>query len=72
MSSRDNEIKVNATTKIKNYFKGVKSEIKKVNWPSKKELTNYTVVVLATCTVMTLVIWGLDLVFETVIKLIVS
>lgn len=72
MSSRDNEIKVNATTKIKNYFKGVKSEIKKVNWPTKKELTNYTVVVLATCTVMTIVIWGLDLVFENVIKLIVS
>ena len=72
MSSRDNENKVEATTKMKNYFKGVKSEIKKVNWPSKKELTNYTVVVLATCTVMTLVIWGLDLVFETVIKLIVS
>lgn len=72
MSSRDNEKKVKATTKIKNYFKGVKSEIKKVNWPTKKELLNYTVVVLATCTVMTIVIWGLDLVFENVIKLIVS
>ena len=72
MSSRDNETKVKTTTKIKNYFKGVKAELKKVNWPSKKELTNYTVVVLATCTVMTIVIWGLDLVFENVIKLIVS
>ena len=72
MSSRDNETKVKTTTKIKNYFKGVKAELKKVNWPSKKELTNYTVVVLATCTVMTIVIWGLDLIFENVIKLIVS
>ncbi len=71
MSSRDNETKVKATTKMKNYFKGVRSELKKVNWPSKKELANYTVVVLATCTVMTIIIWGLDLAFENVVKLIV-
>lgn len=71
MSSRDNEIKVKASTKIKNYFKGVKAELKKVNWPNRKELTNYTIVVVVTCVIMTIVIWGLDLLFESVIKLIV-
>jgi len=59
------------TARMKNYFKGVKSELKKVNWPTRKELMNYTMVVLATVGVMVIVIWGLDLVFETIIGLIV-
>ncbi len=71
MSSRDNETKVSAMTKIKNYFKGVRSELKKVNWPTRKELTNYTIVVFATSALMTVVIWGLDLAFQKAISLIV-
>lgn len=71
MSSRDNETKVSAITKIKNYLKGVRSEIKKVNWPTRKELTNYTIVVLSISALMTVVIWGLDLAFQKAISLIV-
>ncbi|MGB4437890.1 MAG: preprotein translocase subunit SecE [Sedimentibacter sp.] len=70
MSNRENE-KPKFTTRVSNYFKGVKSELKKVNWPTKKELTNYTVVVLATTLAMTIVIWGLDLVFQNLVALIV-
>jgi preprotein translocase subunit SecE len=70
MSNRENE-KPKFTARVSNYFKGVKSELKKVNWPTKKELTNYTVVVLATTFAMTLVIWGLDLIFQNLVSLIV-
>ncbi len=70
MSNRENE-KPKISARVSNYFKGVRSELKKVNWPSKKELTNYTVVVLATTFAMTLVIWGLDLIFQNLVKLIV-
>lgn len=70
MSNRENE-NPKFTTRVSNYFKGVKSELKKVNWPTKKELTNYTVVVLATTFAMTLVIWGLDLIFQNLVSLIV-
>lgn len=72
MSSRNNVTKVKTTTKMKNYFKGVRAELKKVNWPSKKELKNYTIVVLATCLVMTIVIWGLDLLFKQMMNFIVK
>lgn len=72
MSSRNNVTKVKTTTKIKKYFKGVKSELKKVNWPSKKELKNYTIVVLVTCVIMTIVIWGLDLLFKQMMNFIVK
>ncbi|WMJ76636.1 MULTISPECIES: preprotein translocase subunit SecE [unclassified Sedimentibacter] len=70
MSNRENE-KPKFTARVSNYFKGVKAELKKVNWPTKKELTNYTVVVLATTFTMTLVIWGLDLIFQNLVALIV-
>lgn len=72
MSSRNNVTKVKTTTKIKNYFKGVRAELKKVNWPSKKELKNYTIVVLVTCLIMTVVIWGLDLLFKQMMNFIVK
>lgn len=71
MSSKENENKPNFMSRMKTYFKGVKSELKKVNWPTRKELTNYTIVVLATVSVMTIVIWGLDFVFESLVGLIV-
>ena len=71
MSNKENENKPKLTSRIANYFKGVKAELKKVNWPTRKELTNYTIVVLVTVSVMTVVIWGLDLVFENLVGLIV-
>lgn len=70
MSNRENE-KPKFTTRVSNYLKGVRAELKKVNWPTKKEMRNYTVVVLATTFALTLVIWGLDLVFQNLIALIV-
>lgn len=71
MSNKENENKPKVTGRIKSYFKGVKAELKKVNWPTKKELTNYTIVVLATVFVMTIVIWGLDVIFQNLVGLIV-
>lgn len=45
---------------IVEYFKGVKLEMKKVVWPTRKELGSYTVVVLCTCAAFALLFWGLD------------
>ena len=45
---------------IKEYFKGVKLEMKKVVWPTKKELGSFTVVVLATCAAFAVVFWAVD------------
>ncbi len=46
--------------RIKEYFKGVKLEMRKVVWPTRKELGAYTAVVLATCAAFALVFWGVD------------
>ncbi|MBE6037007.1 MAG: preprotein translocase subunit SecE [Clostridiales bacterium] len=54
---------------LKAYFKGVKTEMKKVVWPTKKELLSYTVVVVATCAVFALLFWGFDTGFLALLKL---
>jgi preprotein translocase subunit SecE len=42
------------------YFREVRQELKKVAWPSREELTTYTVVVFGMTTALTLVVFGLD------------
>jgi len=51
-------------TGFRQFVREVRQELKKVAWPSHQELTTYTVVVLATTTVLTLVIFGMDWVFK--------
>ena len=46
--------------RIREYFKGVRLEMQKVVWPTRKELGSYTAVVLATCAAFALVFWGVD------------
>ena len=42
------------------YFREVRQELKKVAWPSREELTTYTVVVFGMTTVLTGVVFALD------------
>ncbi|QIB70242.1 preprotein translocase subunit SecE [Aminipila butyrica] len=46
---------------IGEYFKGIRTEMKKVIWPTKKELGSYTVVVLFTCAFFAVGFWLVDL-----------
>lgn len=53
---------------LKDYFKGVKLEMKKVVWPTKQELGSYTVVVLVTCAVFAVAFWAIDTGFLAALK----
>jgi len=44
-------------------FKAIRSELKKVSWPNRKELGNHTTVVLVTCAITALGIFIADTVF---------
>ena len=46
--------------RLKEYFRGVKLEMRKVVWPTRSELGSYTVVVLAVCAAFALLFWGVD------------
>lgn len=50
--------------RIRKYLREVRSELKKVNWPTREELTTYTVVVFAMTTVLTLIVFGMDWAFN--------
>lgn len=46
-------------------------ELKKVRWPSRKELTSYSIVVLLTITLVTIYFWLLDIGISSLVELIV-
>ena len=50
--------------KLFKFFKEVKSEMKKVAWPSKKQVTKNTLIVIAVVLVIGVFIWLLDLLFQ--------
>jgi len=54
----------NTKTKMTTYFRGVKAEMKKVIWPNKKELINYTGVVIMISAIIAFIVWVLDLVIH--------
>ena len=54
------------------YFKEVFAETKKLSWPSKKELVNYTLAVLAFVALLAVIMWVLDLGFSEGVKALAS
>ncbi|HJV47588.1 MAG TPA: preprotein translocase subunit SecE [Bacillota bacterium] len=54
------------------FFRDVWSELKKVRWPNRKELTSYTFVVLATVTLIAVFFAVIDLGISQIMELILS
>lgn len=52
---------------IKKYLREVRAELRKVNWPNKKELISYTTVVLVTVFGVAVFIGLVDFLFSTLI-----
>lgn len=48
----------------KGFFKGVKSELKKVVWPTKKQLINNTIMVLILVVALSIIVLGFDMILE--------
>lgn len=57
---------------LKEYFKGVKTEMKKVVWPTRKEMVSFTSVVILTCCAFALVFWAFDSAFLTLLKAVLN
>ena len=52
--------KVNRMEKAKKFLRGVKSELKKVHWPDRKQLVAYTGVTLVTVLIIASILWIFD------------
>lgn len=57
---------------IKKYFKDLKSEMKKVVWPSRKQVVNNTGVVMSVMVAMGLFLFAIDTGLAAVIKALLS
>ena len=60
-----------AGSAIAGFFKGIVSDIKKVTWPTKKQVVSNTLSVLAFCLVVGAIIWLSDLGLDALMSLIV-
>ena len=64
--AKNKEKKVKEKKENKHFFKDVKAELKKVIWPTKKQLINNTVAVIAIVLIIGIIVFLLDFCFEKI------
>ncbi|MDO5444121.1 MAG: preprotein translocase subunit SecE [Eubacteriales bacterium] len=55
-------------TRIGKWFREMKSELKKVVWPTGKQLMNNTLVSLGMMVISAIVVWGFDQIAQLLVK----
>lgn len=58
----------NIPNKIITFFKEVRLEMKKVNWPTRKETIKYTLIIIGVSIAVAVFLAGLDFVFTAVLN----
>ena len=64
MAKKEKQVKENN----KHYFKEMKAELKKVVWPAPKQLVNNTVAVIAFVLIFAIIVFVLDVCFDSINK----
>lgn len=72
MATQTNANNLGKTKSMGKFLKNVKAELKKVNWPTRKDIVNYTMVVLLFSGMAAVGIWLADLIFGEALKLIIK
>ena len=52
--------KIKGRNRLLRWFREMKSELKKVVWPTPKQIVNNTIVALTVMSISAVVIWGID------------
>ena len=58
----------NIPRKIVSFLKEVKLEMKKVNWPTRKETIKYTLIIITVSIAVAAFLGGLDYIFTTLLN----
>lgn len=58
--------------RIGRWFRAVRGELKKVHWPSRKEIVTFTIVVLVAVVLVAALIWVIDLGLSSLVQLILD
>ncbi len=59
-ANKKRNVFVRAASRVKRFFRELKSELKKVAWPTKRQLINNTLIVLLCVLVVGVFIWVFD------------
>ena len=58
--------------KVAKWWREMKSELKKVVWPTKEQTAKNTVVALVVMVISAIVIWGFDEIAQMIVKAVIS
>jgi len=58
--------------RVAKWFREMKSELKKVVWPTRKHIVNNTAVALVVMILSAVVIWGFDELAQMIVKAVIS
>ena len=71
-SSKKEKAKTKKPNRVVKYFRDLKSELKKVVWPSKSTVIKNTSVALAVMAVAAIAIWGFDQIAQLGVKALIN
>lgn len=63
---------VKSTSGVGGFFREVKTEMKKVTWPTKRELIGYTITVILSSLFAAFLIWAIDAVLSVLFRLVMG
>ena len=64
--------KVSTFERVKKWFRDLKSELKKVVWPTKQQTANNTIVALVVMFAFAIILWGFDTVAQAAVKALIT
>ena len=64
--------KLSFAKKVAKWWREMKSELKKVIWPTPKQTLNNTIVALVVMAISAVVIWGFDEIAQMIVRAVIS
>ncbi|WP_084413501.1 preprotein translocase subunit SecE [Desulfovirgula thermocuniculi] len=64
--------RTNRLEQVRKYFRSVYGELKKVHWPTRREVTVYTGVVLVSVSIVGILIWIFDSLLSRLMQLVIK
>ncbi|WP_346354655.1 preprotein translocase subunit SecE [Azotosporobacter soli] len=72
MAVQETAIQQSFMSRTKRFVRDVKAEMKKVNWPTRKEIIAHTGVVFVTVVLIAALIWAIDAVFAKALQFLIK
>ena len=72
VAEKKKKSKAKGSGKIGKWFRSMRSELKKVVWPSKKQIINNCLVAIVVIVIFSIVVWGFDQIAAQAVNALIS